>query len=136
MFWYYEHRVIPMFIFLNPNKCKINTGDCVIRALSIAMDKDWQDVYTELCAVGYTMCDWGNSNRVWTEYLRSYGYQCEAIPANGGYTIADFAADHPTGDYIVATGTHVVAVRNGRYYDTWDSGQEVPILYFYKPDGR
>lgn len=127
-----------MFIFLNPNKCGINTGDCVIRALSIAMDKDWNEVYVDLCAVGYSMCDWGNANRCWSEYLRYYGYKCKAIPYenNSRYTVRDFAADHTDGSFVVATGSHVVAVIDGSYYDTWDSGNEVPIYYFYKPDRR
>jgi len=33
---------------------------------------------------------------------------------------------------ILATGTHVIAVGDGNYYDTWDSGQEVPIYYWRK----
>lgn len=88
--------------------------------------------------MGYAMCDWGNSNEVWGKYLRSYGYQCRAIPVdyNGRYTLSDFAADHPNGTYIVATGSHVVAIIDGRYYDTYDSGDKSPIYYFYKPDRR
>ena len=123
-----------MFIFYNPNKCGKNVGDCVIRALSIAMGRDWGEVYVELCAIGYEMCDFGNSNKVWPEYLKQYGYKCKAVPYvyDSDYTIADFAADHPDGVYIVATGTHVVAVVDGNWIDTWNSGNEVPILYFYK----
>ena len=48
------------------------------------------------------------------------------------YTIADFCNDHPYGTYILATGTHVVAVIDGDYYDTWDSGNEIPIFYWQK----
>ena len=38
----------------------------------------------------------------------------------------------PTGKYIVATGTHAVAVVNGDYYDAWDSGHVMPIYYYTK----
>jgi hypothetical protein len=52
------------------------------------------------------------------------------IPEKEGYTIRDFCRDHNKGTYILATGTHVVAVKNGDYIDTWDSGAEIPIFYF------
>ena len=38
--------------------------------------------------------------------------------------------DNPYGRYILATGEHVVAIENGDYYDTWDSGDEIPIYYW------
>ena len=41
-----------------------------------------------------------------------------------------FSYDHPEGEYILGTGNHVVTVINGDYYDTWDSGNEIPIYYF------
>ena len=48
------------------------------------------------------------------------------------YTVKDFCKDHPVGTYILATGSHVVTVVDGNYYDTWDSGTEVPIYYWKK----
>jgi len=51
------------------------------------------------------------------------------------YTVKDFCTDNPQGRYIVATQSHVVAIIDGDYYDTWDSGTE-PIIYFWKKEGR
>jgi hypothetical protein len=48
------------------------------------------------------------------------------------YTIRQFCRDNPIGKFIVGTGTHVVAVLDGNYYDTWDSGDEVPISLWKK----
>ena len=42
--------------------------------------------------------------------------------------------DNPEGKYLLATGTHVVTVIDGDYYDTWDSGDEIPIYYFTKEE--
>ena len=47
-----------------------------------------------------------------------------------------FAKDHPEGTYIVATGSHVVCVQDGDYYDTWDSGHDVPSYFFYMEDDK
>lgn len=47
------------------------------------------------------------------------------------YTVADFCWDNPYGYYLLATGTHAVAVIDGDYYDTWDSGNE-SVAYYYE----
>lgn len=74
----------------------------------------------------------GNNNGVWDVYLRRRGFRRYVCSNNCPYcySIADFAKEHPYGKYIVATGKHVVAVVNGNYIDSWDSGNEVPIYYY------
>lgn len=118
----------------NPNPHNSIVGDCVIRALAIAMDKTWQEVYIKLALQGLILADMPSSNRVWGEYLKSQGYKKKIIPDTcpDCYTIRDFCGEHFKGTYIVGTGTHAVAVIDGNYYDTWDSGDEVPIFYWYK----
>ena len=39
--------------------------------------------------------------------------------------------DHRNGVYIVGDGSHVVAVVDGFYVDTWDSGN-MSVLYYFK----
>jgi len=34
--------------------------------------------------------------------------------------------------HILALSGHVVCVMDGDYYDTWDSGGEVPLYYWRK----
>lgn len=80
------------------------------------------------------MYDMPSSNEVWSAYLKSEGYMKRIIPNTcpSCYTVRDFCRDHPEGRYLLATGTHVVAAIDGDYYDTWDSGNEIPIYYFVK----
>ena len=124
------------YIHKNPNPIKNLVGDCVIRGISILMDKPWEYTYIEIIVQGYTMYDMPSSNEVWGSYLKSQGYKKRVIPNTcpDCYTIRDFCEDNPYGRYLLATGSHVVAVINGDYYDTWDSGDEVPIYYFSKED--
>ena len=42
-----------MYVFANPNPHKLITDDCVIRAISLATGKPWDDVYVELFVDGY-----------------------------------------------------------------------------------
>ena len=122
-----------MFVYTNPNPSKKLVGDCVIRAVSIVLDQTWLETYDGITAVGRELRDMPSSNAVWDAYLRDKGYIKHIIPDTCPecYRVADFCWDHPSGDYLLATGTHVIAVLNGDYYDTWDSGDEVPI-YFYE----
>lgn len=123
-----------MFEYYNPNPNGSDNNDCVIRALTKILDKSWEDVYWELAELGFLMHDMPSVNKVWDEYLRRYGFYRNVIPnmCPTCYTVLDFCRDHPTGKFVLATGSHVVAVVNGDYYDSWNSGNEVPIFYYRK----
>lgn len=124
-----------MFIEYNPNPVNHQrVGDCVIRALSKALGKSWDEIYWDLCDMGYYAGDWGNSNAVWGAYLRDHGFTRHAIPADyvDSYTIKDFSEDHPHGTFILALDSHVVCVQDGNYYDSWKSGNELPHYYWAK----
>ena len=125
-----------MFVFENPNPSGSYVGDCVIRAISIASNKSWYEVFVDLCLKALNMYDMPSSNRVWNEYLKSEGYTRHVIPSDcpSCYTIKDFCGEHFNGRYILGTGSHVVAVINGNYFDTWDSGDESPIYYWTKEE--
>lgn len=125
-----------MFNFYNPNPKRKLVGDCVIRAISKLTSKDWEDVYLGIVLKGYELHDMPSSNNVWETYLRENGYKRMLVPnmCPDCYTVEDFCRDHPTGSYLLATGTHVVAVEDGDYFDTWDSGNEIPIYYFKKEE--
>lgn len=124
------------FVFCNPNPAKNLVGDCVVRAISILTNKNWESAYMDVVEQGGIMYDMPSSNEVWGAYLKKIGYKRELIPNTcpDCYTVKEFCLDHPHGKYLLATGSHVIAVINGNYYDTWDSGDEIPIYYFTKEE--
>ena len=118
--------------YYNPNPLGLSVGDCTIRAISKVIERDWKSTYLCIIVQGYQMYDMPSANRVWGEFLRSQGFVRRTIPDScpDCYTVIDFCNDNPQGKFLLATGTHVIAVIDGYYLDTWDSGNEVPIYYF------
>ena len=123
-----------MYVNYNPNPRNRRAGDCVVRAITAATGDTWEKVYVELCAEGFDLGDWPNANSVWDAYLRGRGFKRYICPNDCPYcySIADFAADHNTGVYILATGNHAVTVIDGNWWDSWNSGSERPIYYYSK----
>lgn len=117
----------------NANPLGQEVDDCVIRAICTATKEKWEDVYKGLCDLGEKMCDMPSSNRVWGMYLKMCGYIRQEIPDSLplDYSVIDFCRSHPNGKYILGLRGHVVAVIEGRYYDTWDSGER-PVAYFWE----
>lgn len=116
----------------NPNPKGARVGDCVIRAVSKALGKDWKDTYLELCLEGLRFCDLPSANHVWGAYLKENGFERFVLPNTCPecYTVRDFCNDFKEGTYILALNGHVICVVDGDYYDSWDSGDEVPIYYW------
>ena len=122
------------YVSFNANPLHNRVGDCVIRAISKALNQDWHKTYTELSVEGYRLCDIMSSNAVWGAYLRHKGFERHIIPDTcpDCYTVEDFCKDHPQGTYILALSGHVIAVEDGKFYDSWYSGEETPIYYWQK----
>lgn len=119
--------------FYNPNPTRQRVGDCTIRAICKATGKRWETVYVILCSFGFSTWDMPSANMVWGQYLRDIGFRRYLIDDDTGkYTVEDFCRDHPKGTYILAVDGHVVCVVDGFYFDSWDSGQEIPIYYWTK----
>ena len=66
-----------MYNYYNPNPKGNKVGDCVIRAISKALDMSWEDVYIELTIQGYLMGDLLSSNGVWDAYLKRKGFDVD-----------------------------------------------------------
>lgn len=119
------------WVHYNPNPCNCNVGDCTIRALTKALNKDWESVYAMLCAYGYMRHDMPSANHVWGECLRQNGFERYIVEDYGKiYTVKDFCRDNPNGTFVLAIQGHVVTVVDGDHYDTWDSGNEIPLYYW------
>lgn len=123
-----------MYIWYNANPSGKFVGDCVIRAITLLTGRNWLSTYDGIYYQGRAMYDMMASNSVWGEFLFQNGYRRHYVSDICPYcmTVKDFCWSHPYGKYLLATGSHVIAVIDGNYYDTWDSGREIPIYYYKK----
>ena len=122
------------YIPYNPNPTGKNVGDCTVRAISKALNKTWEEVYVDLVLQGFMMGDMPSANAVWGAYLKKNGFVRKIIPdiCPDCYTMTDFSEDHPFGIYILALSGHVVCIKDGTLYDSWDSSGEIPLYFWYK----
>lgn len=122
-----------MYIYYQPNPCGRSVGDCAVRAISAALDLEWDDAFDILAKFAKNMCDMPSSDQVWGAVLRSKGYKRVTIPNNcpDCYTVKQFAKEHPEGIYILGLGGHVTVVKDGNIYDIWDTSNEIPIYVWY-----
>ena len=113
-----------------------NVGDCSVRAISVALDLDWDTAFALIAANAYQMGDVMSANASWGSVLRQHGFQRYVIPNNcpDCYTAEQFAEDHPEGVYVLGFGNHVATVKDGMIYDSWDSSQEIPQYFWWKKE--
>lgn len=121
-----------MWQMYNPNPCGRSVGDCAVRAVSKALEIDWETAYALIASAGYSMCDMPSSNSVWGAVLRQNGFYCESI--NDVITFGRFAEKHKIGVYVLGSGTHTATVIDGVLYDAWDSSNEIPLYVWYRKD--
>ena len=121
----------------NNNPTGRSVGDCAVRAVSVALNTDWETAYALIAMNGYLMGDVISSNAVFGSVLRQHGFSRYSIKNTcpDCYTIGDFADENQHGIYVVGTGNHVVTIKDGVVFDSWDSRSEIPQYYWTKDNG-
>lgn len=127
-----------MWVEFNNNPVGRKVGDCAVRAVSKALNMGWEASYIALTINGLSMGDMPSSDAVSGSLLRMHNYYRKAVPDTcpACYTVEDFCEDHPEGTYVLYCGGHVVTVVDGDYYDSWDSGKEIPQFVWYRKESE
>lgn len=122
-----------MYIHFNANPVAQRGEDCTVRAIAKVTDKTWVESFLNICLYALVSFDMPSANHVWGSYLYDMGYRRHMVNEMNS-TVKDFARTHPQGRYILALRGHIVAVIDGDYYDTWDSGDEIPVYYWERSE--
>ena len=147
-------KVLSAYKYYNANTRNNDVGDCVKRAISLALGRDYDEVSAELNKLKRELhVDAFNLPYVYSRYLRKFNIVPKSLnpTAENAVTESEFAAAHPSGTYILEVGKakltsyskfkqyppsdHLVAVIDGDIYDSWDSSDDVVhVVYKVKED--
>lgn len=124
------------FRYYQPNEKdkKDEYGDCVIRALTKALNKSWFEVYDELVPIARELQCMPNGKPAYEKYLLDNGFKYGIISVKKGSkrpTVESFTKEHKEGSYILRAAHHLVASVDGLFYDTWKSGNKCLYGYWY-----
>ena len=132
------------YIYYQPNALDVKDkyGDCTVRALSKALNCTWAEAYKAMIPICLreqvtNIFDVPSQKRA--DLLAELGFTYTGISTKKGKkrpTVDSFAKEHKTGTYIVNVAHHVVAVVDGKYYDTWDSGCKSLYGYYELTERR
>lgn len=117
-------------------------GDCVVRAITIATEKPYQEVYDVLFRLnqnqrgkkrGASPRDGGTKTATIRKYMTSIGWHWNPTMTIGSGCRVHLKADElPSGRLVVRVSKHVVAVIDGVIHDTYDcSRDETRCVYGY-----
>lgn len=120
-----------MFVKYDPGlgHPRADLGDCTVRSLCVVTTLDyggaWRLIYSvqgELRLCGFDL------PKMLRDMPSVFGVKRRiSLPSQKGRkraTPVKFCELFPKGRYILRLAGHVVAVRDGHYYDTWDCGKK------------
>lgn len=111
-----------MYKFYNANSKNNFVNDCVIRSVSVAENKSWEQTYDELSLIakknGILLDDVN-----FVEPLLDFRY--ERVDTYPGDTVGDFSLTHDFGIYLITMPNHITVLIDGTIYDTFDCRDRV-----------
>lgn len=122
-----------MFIKYNCNPRGRVCGDCVIRALSKALEKSWEEVLDDLYKIAKEIKTTCTDRECYKRYLKDYQMiqfnELMYVTSDGRkkrLTVGQFAEEHPSGTYVVDISGHQTVIVNGDIYDLWNCSNKCP----------
>ena len=104
----------------NPNNKKV--GDCVIRAISLALGVSWERVFEDLVSIARVQKSVPTWKDVYFEYLKIYPTINVKYQDKNGNTkrLTPKLVCDMSGIYIIKVANHLTVVKEGCLMDIWD----------------
>ena len=118
---------------VNPKGKK--TGDCVVRALSLAMNMDYVEVYKALFELSLKTGYIVNDKRVEEKFLAQCGFvkhKQPKKPSGKKYLVGEFDKLCREIVIVVSCAHHLTVVLNGVLTDSWDCRGKCISNYYTK----
>lgn len=109
--------------FYNANAKGKFSNDCVVRAISLAENKPWNETYSELSRIaqknGIILDDVN-----FVEPLLDSRYERICFD---NISVGEFAEYHPYGIYLITMNGHITCCIDGVIYDTFDCRDRIML---------
>ena len=117
-----------MYIYFNVNPNGEHTGDCVIRAIALALDLDYYEVLYLLDKTSnYFNCDMLVKDCY--KKLLTDDFKCPMIKTDNK-TVAEVADDFKNNILILRIDGHLTCAKYGNIYDIWDCSNELVDIFW------
>ena len=115
-----------------PSKKK--RGDCVVRAITIALGKPYEEVFNALCDLAKETGFFPNDDETYGLYLKNNGW-IKNKPQYFDKTLKPLELFNSKGiTAIVKTRGHLVCVSEGKIFDTYDCKFSCAYSYWTKEE--
>lgn len=109
-----------MYRYLNMNPRGRNVNDCTVRAISLATDRSWDEVYRELSHYAQLQCIMPDDVNYIDHYLETDFKTIYLCREKCRQTVGDFVECNPYGIFLITMSGHITCVIDGVIYDTFD----------------
>lgn len=117
-----------MFVYYNSNPAGLRIGDCVIRAISTALDLDYYEVLELLMENSeYFNCDMLVSDCYNILLQKTFN-----LPKLNGKqrTVKEIVEQYPDCILILRIDGHLTCAKYGLVYDIWDTTNEIVDVFW------
>lgn len=105
-----------MYKFYNANARGNFVNDCVVRAISVAERKTWDETYNRLSDIA--QCEGTLIDDV--NFVESYLDRNYKRVKHYSKTVGEFIEEFPNGTYLITMEGHITVVIDSILYDTFD----------------
>ena len=120
----------------NPNPKKKNVGDCSLRAYCAAFGWTWEEAFEKSSEIAKDEAIMMDTHKTCEKVMEGEGYVLDEEfkkSKRKDLTVNEFALTHSYGTYFLNTHGHLLCVKDGEYWDSWDSGKKkVRRIYIKK----
>ena len=120
----------------NPNPKKKNVGDCSLRAYCAAFGWTWEEAFEKSSEIARDEAIMMDTHKTCEKVMEGAGYVLDEEfkkSKRKDLTVNEFALTHPYGTYSLNTHGHLLCVKDGEYWDSWDRGKKkVRRIYIKK----
>ena len=118
-----------MYKYYNANAVNRFTDDCVVRAISCALNKSWDEVYDYLSDKAQYEGTLFDKKDFVINYLDNTFYRLYGVSG----TVGEVSGMYPNSTLLITMHGHIVCSKNGIIYDTFDCrNREVEYVWLVR----